>query len=208
MKSPVTLPALLALFALTTPATAPALKSDRDQPADIQSRELDADERTEIAIYQGGVRYRQGSRRIGADRLEVKSHDDEVESARAWGRPLTIDLRPERSQQDAHATAERLEYRKAEDVLELFDAVTLRHRPDGKDDDVRVTADRMIYRAGDDTVELHGRVILQQGGDLFSGGYAFYDLQADRVRVRGGPHTDARVYAVIHPRKKSTEPKP
>ena len=199
--------ALCSLFFVHAPA-ALALKSDKDQPADIQSRDLDADERTEIAIYQGSVRYTQGSRHIEADRLKVKSHDDEVETVHAWGRPLTLRIRPERSREDAHATAERLEHRAADDVTEFFDAVTLRHRPDNRDDDVRATADRMIYRAGDDTVELHGRVILKRGGDVLSGGYAFYDLQADRVRVRGGPHTEERVYTVIQPRKKSTEPKP
>ena len=46
---------LLLLFALSPAAL--ALTTDKDQPADIQARSVDADERTNIAIYQDNVRY-------------------------------------------------------------------------------------------------------------------------------------------------------
>ena len=103
---------------------------------------------------------------------------------------------------------ERLEYRRAGDEMELFDAVTLQHQPADKDVETRATADRLLYRGSEDVAELFGRVIVQQGGDVVSGGYAHVNLKTDRVIVRGGPHTDERIYAVMQPRKKSAGPKP
>lgn len=198
-----TFPALLAVVTLTAPLTAPALESDKDQPADIQSRTVDADERTEVALYRGQVRYAQGTRHIDADRMDVAMKDGEVERAKAWGQPVRLRLRPDNSRHDAHAAGLRLEYHRSGDQLELFDAVTLNHLPDEPDkQEVRATADRLLYRANEDTAELFGRVIVQQGGDVMSGGYAHVDLKTDRLVMRGGAHTDERVYSIIQPRKK------
>jgi lipopolysaccharide export system protein LptA len=198
-----TLPALLTLVTLTVPATALALKSDKDQPADIQSRTVDADERTEVALYRDRVRYVQGTRHIDADRMDVAMKDGEVEQAKAWGEPVRVRLRPDNSQHDTHAAGLRMEYRRAGDQFELFDAVTLDHQPDEPDKpELRATGDRLLYRANDDTAELFGRVIVQQGGDVTSGGYAHVDLKTDRLTMRGGAHTGERVYSVIQPRKK------
>lgn len=196
---------LALLLLLAVPATAPALKTDKDRPADIQARTVDADERTEVALYRGRVRYVQGTRHIDAERMDVAMKDGEVELAKAWGEPARLRLQPDRSRHDAHAAALRLEYRRENDVIEMFDAVTLNHLPDDKDVEVRATADRLFYRGSEDVAELFGRVIVQQGGDVLSGGYAHYDLKTDRIVMRGGAHTDARVHAVIQPRKKKDE---
>mgnify|MGYP001583621113 FL=1 len=194
------------LFALSPAAL--ALTTDKDQPADIQARSVDADERTNIAIYQDNVRYVQGTRHIESDYLKVTMKDDEVEHAKATGQPVRLRIRPDNSPHDAHATGERLEYRRAGDEMELFDAVTLQHQPADKDVETRASADRLLYRGSEDVAELFGRVIVQQGGDVVSGGYAHVNLKTDRVIVRGGPHTDERIYAVMQPRKKSAGPKP
>src|SRR3989344_2767037 len=185
-----------------------ALSTDKDQLADIQARSLDADERANIAIYQGNVHYAQGTRHIESDYLKVIMKDDDVERANATGRPVKLRIRPDSSPNDAHATGERLEYRKAGDVMELFDAVTLQHLPAGKDAEMRASADRLLYRSSEDVAELFGRVIVQQGDDVVSGGYAHVNLKTDRVIVRGGAHTDERIHAVIQPRKKPAELKP
>lgn len=199
---------LVIAFALALPLTTLALSTDKDQLADIQARSLDADERTNVSVYRGNVHYAQGTRHIESDYLKVIMKDDDVEQANATGRPVKLRVRPDNSPHDAHATGERLEYRKAGDVMELFDAVTLQHLPAGKDVETRASADRLRYRGNEDVAELFGRVIVQQGGDVTSGGYAHLDLKTDRAIVRGGPHTDERTYTVIQPRKKSAEPKP
>lgn len=199
---------LLVLIGLAVPVTALALTTDKDQPADIQARSLDADERANVAVYQDNVRYVQGTRHIASDYLKVTMKDDEVEYANATGRPVRLRIRPDNSPHDAHATGERLEYRKAGDVMELFDAVTLRHQPADREVETRASADRLLYRGSEDVAELFGRVIVQQGGDVISGGYAHVNLKTDRVTVRGGAHTDGRIHAVMQPRKKPEEPKP
>lgn len=193
------------LFALAP--SAQALKSDSDQPADVRAHTVDADERTEVSIYRGQVRYVQGTRRIEADRLDVTTKDGEIELAKGRGQPARLRLRPDNSRHDAHAAALRLEYRREPDLLELFEAVTLNHQPDEPDkQEIRATADHLRYRAKEDEAELFGRVIVQQGGDVMSGGYAHFDLKTDRLVMRGGAHTDERVYAIIQPKKKKDAP--
>lgn len=202
--------AFFSLFSLLF-ARAPvalALTTDKDRPADIQAGSLDADERTNIAVYQDNVRYVQGTRHIESDYLKVTMKDDGVEHVKATGQPVRLRIRPDNSPHDVHAAGARLEYRKAGDAIELFDAVTLRHQPAGKDVETRASADRLLYRGSEDVAELFGRVIVQQGGDVLSGGYARVNLKADRVLVRGGAHTDERIHAVIQPRMNSAGPKP
>lgn len=199
---------LVVASTLALPLTTLALSTDKDQLADIQARSLDADERTNVSVYRGNVRYAQGTRHIESDYLKVIMKDDDVEHANATGRPVKLRVRPDSSPHDVHATGERLEYRKAGDVMELFDAVTLRHLPAGKDAETRASADRLLYRSGENVAELFGRVIVQQGGDVVSGGYAHVNLKTDRVIVRGGTRTDERIHAVIQPRKKPEGLKP
>lgn len=195
-------PVWLALLILVAPAPTWALKSDSDQPADVRAQTVDANERTEESSYRGRVRYVQGTRHIEADRLDITMKDGEIELAKAWGQPARLRLRPENSRHDAHAAGRRLEYRRTPDELELFDAVVLTHLPDDKDVEIRASADRLRYRTAEDVAELFGRVIVQQGGDVMSGGYAYFDLKTDRLVMRGGAHTDERVHTVIQPKKK------
>lgn len=197
-----------AVLVLASSPMAVALSTDKDQLANIQARSLDADERTNVSVYRGNVHYAQGTRHIESDYLKVTLKNDDVEHANATGRPVKLRVRPDSSPHDAHATGERLEYRRAGDVIELFDAVTLQHLPADKDVETRASADRLLYRGSEDVAELFGRVIVQQGGDVTSGGYAHLNLKTDRAIVRGGPHTDERIHTVIQPRKKSAGPKP
>ena len=120
--------------------------------------------------------------------------DDEVEHAKATGQPVRLRIRPDNSPHDAHATGERLEYRRAGDEMELFDAVTLQHQPADKDVETRATADRLLYRGSEDVAELFGRVIVQQGGDVVSGGYAHVNLKTDPGdRARRPAHRRAHI---------------
>lgn len=192
-----------AALTLMASSTAAALSTDKNQMADIQSRSVDADERTNIAIYQDNVRYTQGTRRIESSRLEVVMKNDEVERAKAAGRPVKLRVRPDNSQHDVHASGDRLEYRRVNDELEMFDSVTLRHQPDNRTVETHASGDRLLYRGSEDIAELFGRVIVRQGGDVVSGSYANVNLKTDRVIVRGDTQTDARVHAVIQPRKKT-----
>ena len=63
---------LFALCSLLTRLSRETLSTDKDQPADIQARSVDADERTNIAIYQDNVRYVQGTRHIESDYLRSR----------------------------------------------------------------------------------------------------------------------------------------
>lgn len=195
-------------FLLVLSPAARALSTDKDQLADIQARSLDADERANVAVYQGNVRYVQGTRHIESDYLKVTLKDDEVEYTQATGRPVKLRVRPDNNPHDAHVTGKRLEYRKAGDVMELFDAVTLRHQPADRDTEMRASADRLRYHGHEDVAELFGRVTVQHGDNVVSGGYAHVNLKTDRVTMRGGARTDERVHAVIQPRKKPDGPKP
>ena len=75
--------------------------------------------------------------------------DDEVEHAKATGQPVRLRIRPDNSPHDAHATSERLEYRRAGDEWSYSTPSPLRHQPADKDVETRASADRLLYRGSE-----------------------------------------------------------
>lgn len=196
-----------ALLALGLPPLAQALKSDKDQPVDLTARSVDADEKTGISIYQDNAVIVRGSLHVRADRIEIVTRDDEIEIARAWGRPIAMRQRPEGKRNDAYAEADRMIYYAKEDRVEMYENVTLRHLPDGKEDELQAAADRLIYYTAEDKVDMFGHVTLRRDRDLLIGETLHYDIDAERVLIRSAAD-GGRIRAVIQPKKKPAAAKP
>ncbi|HEY8555092.1 MAG TPA: lipopolysaccharide transport periplasmic protein LptA [Burkholderiales bacterium] len=114
--------AVLALAVLAVPAD--ARTRDVDQPIHIRAQRVEANEKTGVSVYRGDVVLTQGSLRLEADRLEVQLRGGSTERIRAWGKPARLRSRTE-SGEDIRASAERIEYRAAERLLDLYGDVEL-----------------------------------------------------------------------------------
>jgi lipopolysaccharide export system protein LptA len=95
---------------LLLPLAAGALESDRQQPVSIEADRAELDQSSGVGVYTGGVVVVQGSMRLEADRLEIKSPGGGIESAVATGRPARFKQRPEGHQEDVVGGGQQIDY--------------------------------------------------------------------------------------------------
>lgn len=163
------------LWALVAPA-AHAERADRDQPVNIESDRLLADNAKKIATFEGRVVLTQGTLMIRADKLVVRQDDAGFQYAIATGAPATFRQKREGYDEYVDGEALRLEYDGRLDRVEFFERARV-HRDSG--DDVRGS-----YISYDQKTE-------------------YFTVKSDG---RTPQSRDARVRAVIMPRQKGPPP--
>ena len=164
-------------FSATFAAAARAEKADRDQPINIESDSMTADNAKKIATFEGKVVLTRGSLVIRGDKLVVRQDDDGFQYGVATGSPATFRQKREKRDEYFEGEAARIEYDGRQERVELFDSAHL-HRDGG--DDVRGS-----YISYDSRSE---RFAVKSAGD---------------ASVGGG---DGRVRAVIMPKSKEPGP--
>lgn len=82
-RVPPLLAAALLLFAATVTAGLP----DQDQPATIESDRAEMDQRAGVYRYFGNVVFTQGTLRITGDRMDIETHEGELQRAEVRGEP-------------------------------------------------------------------------------------------------------------------------
>lgn len=122
--------ATVATVCLVASMAAHALREDRGQPIRISANTVTVDQKAGVTRYQGDVVMQQGSMRIAADRVVIRYSKSEMESLSAFGNPLTFRQRPDNQEQEIKGSAARLQYSAADQVLHLYDSVTLHQGDD------------------------------------------------------------------------------
>jgi lipopolysaccharide export system protein LptA len=174
-----------------------ALSSDRDQPLVVNARQIEADEKTGIAVYRGHVTLSQGSLHIEADRLEVRRRDGQTESLLATGNPVRARTRPDNEEADIHLSARRLEYHRPTQYLVLTGNPVLLQG------EKRITARCLEYNDLFEQADLYGDVMLDRGEDRLHAAYMHYDVPENFLQAGAHPQgpDGGRVSAVIQPRQ-------
>ncbi len=106
------------------PAAIDAADTNKNEPIKVYAQTMEIDDRAGTALYRGDVSLTDGVLSIKADKIDAKFVEGEVETFYAYGRPVTIDNRPEEVKQEMHATADRLKYYVKSRKLDLFGNVT------------------------------------------------------------------------------------
>ena len=124
---------LAAMFAF---ADGPALadQADRNQPVNIESDSMVADDSKKLATFEGKVVLTQGSLVIRAEKLVVRQDSDGFQNGVATGTPATFRQKQESHGEYVEGEARRIEYDSRVERVEFFDSARLR-RDSG--DDVR-----------------------------------------------------------------------
>src|SRR5690606_25851183 len=107
-----------------------AERADRNQPINIESDRLTADENKQVAIFEGRAILTQGSFVLRADRLIVRQDDTGFEHATAYGAPATFRERREGTNEWIDGEALRIEYDGRKEFVELFDKARLTREKD------------------------------------------------------------------------------
>ena len=100
--------ALSMLLAFTS--TASALESDRQQPLKIVADTALIDEKDGTATYTGNVVLTQGTLRIAADSLKIRTDQGKVDIVMAVGQPALFSQVPEPNQAEVIAKAKNIDY--------------------------------------------------------------------------------------------------
>jgi lipopolysaccharide export system protein LptA len=120
--------------AVSIPIGALAERADRDQPVNIDSDSMVADDAKKIATFDGRVVLTQGTLTIRGDRIVVHQDSNGFQFGVATGKPAKFRQKRDGSDEYFEGEASRIEYDGKLDRVELFENARL-HRDAG--DDVR-----------------------------------------------------------------------
>lgn len=100
----------LPCLALLLPLTAQALRSDNEQPLDVEADAVRADDRRGMTVLTGRVKLSQGTRQVAADSATLNHDGGDVERVELAGTPAhwREQLDDQRGMLDA--TAQRIDY--------------------------------------------------------------------------------------------------
>lgn len=97
-----------------------ALSTDQDQPIQIKSDAATIDNLKGTAIYKGNVVITQGTIRINAEKVTLTyTEKQDLKKVMVEGNPARFKQRPDKSEEDVHATANLMEYYAAKNMLYL-----------------------------------------------------------------------------------------
>mgnify|MGYP003345584209 CR=1 FL=1 len=111
----------LLLWSLWSAPAAWALDSDKEHPIQITADSAIRDEIAGETRYEGNVVLTQGSLKITADQLSISHREKDADRIVAIGRPATLVQQPSLDQGPVDASANRIEYIRAEDLVRLRD---------------------------------------------------------------------------------------
>ena len=137
------LPHALLVAALALPCGSAALPEDREQPIEIEADRAELDDATGRAVYSGSVRLDQGTLRVTADRLEIRTDRARVTRITAEGaedgEPARYRQIPREGEQPVRASAETIVYDTTTETIELSGDARLEQAED------RFEGDRISY---------------------------------------------------------------
>ena len=127
-----------------------ALKTDREQPADISSDEVDVDFNTGRRTFIGNVRFVQGTLRVKGDRVDATFKDGKLVKAIAYGKPAAFKQRPDDKPNDVEGRGLTIVLDQTSNLLTLKKNASLKQGNDVARGSV------IIYNMADDTLKVKG----------------------------------------------------
>lgn len=133
-----------------------ALSTDRDQPADISSDEVDIDFETGRRTFIGNVRFIQGTLRVKGDRVDATFKDGKLIKAIAYGKPAAFKQRPDGKKDDVEGRGLTIVMNQQNNTLTLKKKASLKQGFDTIEGNV------IIYNMKDDKLKVKGDTGISQ----------------------------------------------
>jgi lipopolysaccharide export system protein LptA len=157
--------------------SAQAERADRDQPVNIEADRVEIDDQKKEAVFEGNVVLTQGTLMLKADRIIVDQDETGFQSGIAYGSPAYFRQKREGFEDFIEGEAQRLEYKGAEEKVELF-------------------VNAKLKRGGD---EVRGNYI------SYSALTEFFEVMGKEPGSATDGSSGGRVRAIIQPRKSDAE---
>lgn len=150
-----------------------AERADRGKPINLEADRMSVDDVQKTSVFEGRVVMTQGTLTIRADKVTVHQDREGNQYGSASGNPATFRQKRDGADEYVEGEADRIEYNGKLDKVEMFNHARLKREP----------------------------------ADEVRGNYISYDSRTEYFTVTGGASaaaggtSDARVHAVIQPRK-------
>ncbi len=149
---------MASVMALLISSSALALKSDRDQPADIEAEDTLFDFKTGKRTFTGNVIVIQGTLRIKADKVVANYKDGELQNATAWGKPARFKQRPDGKPNDVEGSGRKIYVNSIKNTLLLTTRARLKQGGD------TVNGESILYNMANDTLKVQGGTSIGTSG--------------------------------------------
>ncbi len=150
--------ALLISLLILSSNPALALKSDRNQPADIEADDTEIDFRTGKRTFTGNVIVVQGTLRIKADKVIANYKDGALVNVTAWGKLARFKSRPDGKPDDVEGLAKKIFVNQQNNTLTLTSSATLKQGIN------TARGQQIVYNMANDTLKIQGGSRLGAGG--------------------------------------------
>ena len=150
MKNIFKLSAVLCITVLLGVTTAHALKTDRDQPVDIEADDIEFDLKKGTRTFTDNVLAVQGSLRLKADKVFAVYKKDVVDNVTAWGSLARFKQRPDDKPYDVEGWAQKIFVNQSDNTITLTGEAALKQGPD------TARGDSIVYNMADDTLQIKG----------------------------------------------------
>ena len=191
---------LLWILLLVAPGIS-ALEIDRQQPLKILADSAVLSDKDGTATYQGNVVLTQGSLKINADKLHIKTLQGKVELVRAEGKPAHFTQLPATAQTPVIATALTIDYQVKEQTL------VLRRKASIVQNENVFKGEEIIYEIQSERLKAVGQTKDTPKGEPGTGRVEMILPSAAEI----SPDSKAKAQAALLPGKKAdekTEPTP
>ncbi len=141
---------LIIILGSSISSQALALKTDRDQPADIEADDIEFNFQKGTRTYLDNVLAVQGTLRLKADKLHAIYKDGELNTATAWGSLARFKQRPDNKPDDVEGWAKKIVVDHKNNTLTLVGQAALRQGGD------TARGDTIIYNMANDTLKVRG----------------------------------------------------
>ncbi len=150
--------AALAAACLLFATPASALKTDRDQPADIQADDIEFDFKKGTRTYINNVLAVQGTMRLKADKLIAIYANNDLQKATMWGSLARFKQRPDGKDYDVQGWAKKMIVDQQANTITLIGQAALQQGPD------TARGETIIYNMANDTLNVKGGAKIGSGG--------------------------------------------
>ena len=135
-----------------------ALKSDRDQPADIEAEDIEFDFKKGTRTYLNNVIAIQGTLRLKADKLIAEYKDSELKKATLWGSLARFATRPDGKEHDVVGSAKQII------VDQIANTLTLIGKAELTQGGEMARGETIVYNMNNDTLKVKGSAKIGSGG--------------------------------------------
>jgi lipopolysaccharide export system protein LptA len=170
--------ALLVCALATLAAPAPAEKTDREKPINLEADRVSIDDAKQTALFEGNVLLTQGTMQIRGDRMEVRQDKEGFKYGTTWGNLAYFRQKRDGYDEYIEGWAERIEYDGRTETLQMFIRAQMKRGQD----------------------EVRGNYI------SYDARSEFFRVTGSGEKAAGSGKPEGRVRAVLQPKPKESPP--